>query len=218
MTRKTIALIFGGLLALGWAGWTYAPEVMNPRPTILGLDVNNHLAVPIVRRVEMNGLIYSRIRASDIGESGGIPYLSRWDNNLEFSLYWVEMFNEQAWHVAFTVPVEQLSTYGEEGRVADLNVEIGPGGDVSIETAQAEFLRLIGLQQDSLITDEMVVNLVLQELCATRLADDDPARLALIAGFEEWSVRSGKMKHEQWMRDNALPTSRCTPDWTLENE
>jgi hypothetical protein len=220
MNRKIILFVISGLLAVGWAGWTYAPEMMNPRPTVLGLDVVNHPAVPIVRRVEMNGFIYSRIRASDIRESGGIPYLSRWDNNLEFSLYWVEMFNEQAWHATFTVPVEQLSTYGEEGRVAQIDIEIASGGDVSIETSNVERLRLIGLGRTSEVTDAMREPIILKQFCATRLADDDPARLTLIAGFEEWSVTGAKNGHANWMRrnENALPPSRCTPDWTLENE
>ncbi|WP_298258161.1 hypothetical protein [uncultured Litoreibacter sp.] len=219
MTRKIVWIVTSALVVSAGIFWKYGPAWQNPRPATLSLNVTNHIAVPIIRGVELNGFTFSRIRASNIGDTGGTPYKSRWSNDLDFTLVWIEMISKQAWRANFSVPIERLTTFGEDERHAQIELKILAGGDFSIETPQVEYARLIGLNRTGEVTDDMVQDIVLESSCADRLDDDDPVRLELLAGFEDWSVE-GKLKgRATWIqRKLPLPSSRCTPDWTVEGE
>lgn len=217
--KKRAPWIIAVLVAIaGYAFWVHGQEWLNPRPVTLSMDVDNNPGVPVVRRVEMNGFGFADLRSTDVGDTGGLPYKSRWNNDLEFSLSWIELYNKQAWQAHFTIPVEKLAAIDADRRHVRIKIKIGAGGDLRVATNHSEFLRLIRLQRSNEITDDMRVDVVLEELCAQRLADDDPIRKHLLRGLDKWAVGSMKKRRDFWILENPLPTSRCSSDWRLKDE
>lgn len=224
MTNRLIWPLGPLLLLCGWILWTYGPGWLNPRPGSIGTSLNNHQAVPVVRELRINDFGLASLRKSNLNDVGGIPYRNRWNNDLHIEVTWIELFTQQAWHVTHVVPVERLSAY-DIGMVA-LRMDIGAGGDFLVWTDRQDFLDMLGAKRSSEITDAMRRPDVIAELCATRLADDDPRRLALFAGMDKWAVRAMEHQHRNWMTYEHLrpadapliPTSRCTADWTLGHD
>lgn len=216
MTNRLIWPLGPLLLLCGWILWTYGPGWLNPRPGRIGTSLSNHQAVPVVRDLRINDFGLASLRMSNLNDGGGIPYRNRWNNDLHIEVTWIEWFTQQAWHVTHVVPVERLSAY-ETGMVS-LEMTIGAGGDFLVWTDRQDFLDMLGAKRSSEITDAMRRPDVIAELCATRLADDDPRRLALLPGFEEWAVTGAINGHRMWLLDRPMPTSRCTADWTLGHD
>lgn len=203
--------------------WKNAPDWFNPRPSTLSTNVFNHQAVPVVRNVRINNFGIAYLQTSNSGDSGPVPYQSDWNNDLHFEVTWIELFNEQAWHAEFTVPIERLSTL-RAGRAASIHIDMGGGGDLLVWTDQQAMWDLGAGSRE--ITDEHLEPDAIYELCADKLADDDPRRQVLFEGMDEWAVRAMEHQHNSWMTyphvrrqgESFPPTSRCTPGWSLRHE
>jgi len=206
------------LLVAGWVFWSYGYAWLNPRPRTLSTSLKNHPAVPVVRNLKLNEFTITKLRISDLGETAPISYKNQWSNDLTFEITWVEMFNKEAWYIEFSIPVRKLGTFSPEKQHAVIDIEIGAGGDLLVTTDRSERLSLISQQRSLEITDELNHPIILAELCAQRLPDDDPRREELFLGFEGWAIRSMQLKHTKWLLENPLPTSRCTQGWSLTDE
>lgn len=206
-----VALVAGGVMI--WGLWP-------SRPTALSTSIHSHVSTPAALYLSLNGREIVNGSIGGRNEGGGATYGSRWGDALNWDMVWYDILEERSYKLEFTISAAELSTFGEEGKHAMIDIIAGPGADITVTTTDSEVARLIGLRQTNDISALQKPRIVLRELCAEPLAADDPFTLRMkdfIASFKQVSNSEGfhlqsKLEgRERYFQNNKIPVPRC-PD------
>ena len=204
-----IALV---IVLLG-ASITLARMTIWKRPSGLGSTIVNSYMSPSVIRATLNGM---RLVDRDTGgqsAGGGFPYADAFSDKMNFELTWYDILAKKAYRISFTMRAKELSTFGDVRDNAMVDVEMGPGADVTVTTPDPEEMRLIGLKlSEELAALPQQPPVVLRELCATEVPLDDPVVKILAGTVEDWSFNRAMDHRQALIEQRGIVTSRCTTE------
>lgn len=192
------------IVALIGAAMAFFPN----RPTTLSRSINSQLQSPSVMRLSVNGVRVVSYSIRGQNDTGGTPYKDRWNDELDFELYWYDILAERAYAASFTLEASTLPTFGGEGEHASIHVLIGPGADVTVTTSNPEAMRLIGLNRTEELTADMLP-VVLRELCARPVPPTDPIAADLASTIDEIAFETAMGKRERHLARERPVAPRC---------
>jgi len=183
---------------------------LNKRPTSLSLKAHPHPSILAALHVIGNELVLVDSSLRGRSQTGGFNYQSGFGAAVSFDVMWFDVEAEQYYATSFELDANDLSTFGEEGTHASLEITVGPGADVAVTTPHPEGLRLVGLNQMDDITPEMDVPVTLLALCAKR-RDADPSRDGILSRVlgDASSMESATRNRDNWLSQNTAPQPRC---------
>lgn len=199
--------VFATLIACLYLAGPIISEAREKGPETLGLDVASHIVAPAVKQTKVNGQVWVDRSLRGRMQVGEVVYNN--DDLLELELTWLDLQSGTAWRATVGIHAADLPTFGGKGDHAALNVLLGPGADVTITSASAAEMEMIGDRDEQALASTTHERITLVETCAEPLPADDPAIAYLQAGYDE-PGRSRSME----ARDRALSRgeaahSRC---------
>ncbi len=180
------------------------------RPTALSAGIHTHEADPAALHVRINDLVFVDSTLEGRNVTDGIPYSAALGDDLEVKLWWFNLDSRTHYTASVTLDARSLSTFGEDGTHAALDITVGPGADVEVTTPHPEGLRLVGLNRMDEITPDMDVPVVLAKLCGTvQDGDTSPEGILMRAAGDEGSLAYAAERKENAIRHSGAPVSRC---------
>ena len=206
--KLVLKLAIVGLVLIAGAAMSWS--FLNKRPTSLSVDIHPHPSALMAMRAIVNGapVVDSSFRGRS--QTGGLAYQSAFGANLSVQVMWFDLEQEQYFFKSFDLDTRELSTFGEDAVHAMVQIEAGPGADLTVTTPHPEGLRLVGLNRMDDITPEMDVPVLLLELCADP-REDDPSEDGILMRTmaDDISLTRTREQRENWLSQNEAPPSRC---------
>ncbi len=186
------------------------------RPTGLGTDITSHISTPASLYLSLNGreIVNGSIRGR--AEGGGATYASRWGDALNWDLAWYDILADRSYRLKFAVAASELATLDTEKSNATISIVVGPGADIVVTTAHPEVARLIALRKGKELAELQGADpVILRELCAEPLPDDDPLaqKLKENSRANGWAdqLEESMENRARFLGNNLPPSPRC-PD------
>ena len=206
--------MFKLLAAVGLVGGLMIWGLWPSRPTGLSTDIHSHISTPASLYLSLNGrtVVDGSIRGR--GETGGATYGSRWGDALNWDLAWYDILADRSYRLKFTISASELATFGEDGSHATIDIVVGPGADIIATTTDHEVARLIGLRQTEDVSALQKPRIILRELCAEPLPDDDPLaqKLKETSQANGWAdqLKESMENRARFLSNNEAPQPRCS--------
>jgi len=204
-------LVAMGLVAGGLMIWGLWPS----RPTGLSTDINSHISTPASLYLSLNGRTIVDGTIGGRGETGGATYGSRWGDALNWDLAWYDILADRSYRLKFTISASELATFGGDGSHATIDIVVGPGADIIATTTDHEVARLIGLRQTEDVSALQKPRIILREICAEPLPDDDPftqGKRKYVESFAHVSNSDGyHLERRLTAREKYLQNNKITP-------
>ncbi|MBK4214981.1 hypothetical protein JJJ17_03465 [Paracoccus caeni] len=183
-------------------------------PRTLSLNFGAHPAVPTVMQMSLNGRVVVEHSQKGQNESGPIEYVDGQGDALDFKIEWYDILDNQGYIAAIRLRASDLSIIGDTGHAA-VKIILGPGADVTVTTTNAKAAALIrerrGAELASVANEP---DILLAELCADRLAADDPILADLKQDAERLKDTQqrayNKMSRQSYLDEHGVLAPRCT--------
>lgn len=169
-------------------------------PQRIGQDISSAPQAPSIKTVSLNGRTVQEGRLSSINVTGPVEG----GGTLRYDVAWREVLGGAAYAASFEVPADRLSRFESGGPLARIEIELGPGADVTVRTPNPELLRQAARGTPGAALGDEREPIVLQRLCAGALPAGDP-RLGRLS----WELSARERERAEAQRARAL--SRGAP-------
>jgi hypothetical protein len=177
-------------------------------PNSINQKVTSGTGVPVLKTVTVNGQQLDEARFKSINQTGGVPFPDG-SSGLRYRVGWREVLGNGRFVGEFEIPTDKLSALKSDRSFLDIQILIGPGADITVQTSNQDALRLNEERRFDEITDAMRIPTVILETCARAMGSGDPFASALGR-----TVTSGELSRAQTAQSRAqarrgVPVSRC---------